>query len=1113
MRLGAVMVAFGLSCAFAHLAVAWADSSATDAGGDSTTSQANPSPSTKDAPPLRPGAAASPATSVSASGGTDTRSPSSSENTSSTSRGDESSFTAAHAKAGDDSAKTTVAEPHSTKPHVKAALRSTSGRSDDAPVDSTPSQPLKAPAVTVHNSATTAAVAMAPKASAVAPIVSSAPSTATVTSTAPTVKPAATSTVSTGSLLARLLAAVGLGPSAGTAPAPAAQTPVLFAVLGWVRREFENFENIVGSSGAPSATPTQLAADTVGARVVQGALNALGPNGDPVKYTVTQQPSDGTVTVNSNGTYLYTPNADFSPAGGTDTFTVTVTDAGFHLANLLGAPAGAISVPVQVDVAPLQVQSSSHSTFELYNFTQYDVRLNGYDSGTRTSTDDIYWAPGTVLQPGQALQFSLNNTDFSSGGASYGDYFGINLTSLDPAQSTTWDVALEVWNPGFGNDALTTCSVKSSNGSSCSPTPNTGIATDTYNVILMDKPGTVVTVPPSESQQESEVLDNLCGGEATCTFSPTSFVQTMGNPHTPTQYNPIVNDTSLQQSTDYTVTDTAQVDASYTVSDKVSANLSAAVKEEVTVQYGQTWTNSQQYTYDLTLPIPPHTVGTLTATDPVDRYTGDFTVKVGNTTWDLQGVVVDDPIPGAGTFTFTTPPITSTTPAAGTSAAVTPTTLAITSTGNVPTPAPTPTPSPNPLNPVAAVLDWARRELAYTFGGSRLVTIRPTQVDASAYAPRQVTGTLNAAGPNGDPLTFAVAQQPADGTVQINADGSYTYTPNADFPAAGGTDTFTVMATDAATHLANLLGTPRSSVTAPVTVTVAALATASSSSSTSAYTFTNMTGHNLVVYATAGPNNPTGAIVPTPGLVLAPGASFHGQLNNGDGANTSFYAQDSPTKTVQWGVQYETNSGGGFGTLKCSEGTCTTSGSTLTLLDPPGSSVVYDASQDPGQSIGNSILDNLCGTGLAVCEFVATGFENNIYGDQQIAGGTSAIDNQSNPPVNITQTYTATDTVQTKQSWSVSSATTTAITPTVSNTITTTYGVTLTDTLTYSQKLTVVVPSGVTTTIYYTEPVDRYFGTWVVSYANTVVELQNTYADYPSGEGNGEYLLQEVPNS
>jgi VCBS repeat-containing protein len=54
--------------------------------------------------------------------------------------------------------------------------------------------------------------------------------------------------------------------------------------------------------------------------------------------------------------------------------------------------------------------------------------------------------------------------------------------------------------------------------------------------------------------------------------------------------------------------------------------------------------------------------------------------------------------------------------------------------------------------------------------------------------------------PNRDPLTASLVSGPANGTLKLNADGSFTYTPNSDF---AGTDTFTYRASDG-TAVSNL---------------------------------------------------------------------------------------------------------------------------------------------------------------------------------------------------------------------------------------------------------------------------------------------------------------------
>ncbi|WP_255990032.1 retention module-containing protein [Chitinolyticbacter albus] len=86
-----------------------------------------------------------------------------------------------------------------------------------------------------------------------------------------------------------------------------------------------------------------------------------------------------------------------------------------------------------------------------------------------------------------------------------------------------------------------------------------------------------------------------------------------------------------------------------------------------------------------------------------------------------------------------------------------------------PTPIPTPTPVPGNSAPI---------------GNDALVT---TVEDAP------ITGQLTASDVDGDALSFSKGSDPANGTVTVNPDGSWSYTPNANY---NGSDSFTVTVSD-----------------------------------------------------------------------------------------------------------------------------------------------------------------------------------------------------------------------------------------------------------------------------------------------------------------------------
>ena len=152
-----------------------------------------------------------------------------------------------------------------------------------------------------------------------------------------------------------------LNPGPGT-PAP----PVmLFVVLGWAQRELartffnqspNGVADNIGTSEDTDVTIPVLSNDT------DGDLGA----GDVLTVTDYTQPANGSVALNPNGTFTYTPDANFN---GTDTFTYTVSDeaspwhmhglGGFFFGGAHAAAPTAVTITVNgINDAPVAVDDS-----------------------------------------------------------------------------------------------------------------------------------------------------------------------------------------------------------------------------------------------------------------------------------------------------------------------------------------------------------------------------------------------------------------------------------------------------------------------------------------------------------------------------------------------------------------------------------------------------------------------------------------------------------------------------------------------------------------------------------------------------------------------------------
>ena len=123
----------------------------------------------------------------------------------------------------------------------------------------------------------------------------------------------------------------------------------------------------------------------------------------------------------------------------------------------------------------------------------------------------------------------------------------------------------------------------------------------------------------------------------------------------------------------------------------------------------------------------------------------------------------------------------------------------------------TPLPVGPDSSPILLVVEWFRRTTVGAFY-NRAPGAAPLQIGEDANG--KVIGTIGATDPDGDPLTYALAQGPTRGSVAVRADGTYTYTPNSALALDGGTDTFTVNVGDGGWRLFS------QTATTPVSVTV-----------------------------------------------------------------------------------------------------------------------------------------------------------------------------------------------------------------------------------------------------------------------------------------------------
>lgn len=149
---------------------------------------------------------------------------------------------------------------------------------------------------------------------------------------------------------------VGDDQAAGPAPAAAVPGPAAAIVASAVTANVgtfaaPSFADIVGYTfvhRAPTADPAQAPGQSP-AGVVTGNLNARSDTGAPMTYTLAGGPASGNVDLGSDGSYVYTPNADLAQIGGGDSFSVRIDDgSAYRLSGLGGALQGFFSSLAQL---------------------------------------------------------------------------------------------------------------------------------------------------------------------------------------------------------------------------------------------------------------------------------------------------------------------------------------------------------------------------------------------------------------------------------------------------------------------------------------------------------------------------------------------------------------------------------------------------------------------------------------------------------------------------------------------------------------------------------------------------------------------------------------------
>ena len=145
-------------------------------------------------------------------------------------------------------------------------------------------------------------------------------------------------------------------------------------------------------------------------------IGAVAPFGNPVSFAVSAAPARGAVSAAGGGLFFYTPDEAFVAAGGVDSFTVEVTDGGFHLGTLFGLPGHRATVTVPISL-PQPVVPSPGGAEDTVAFSILNTGINAtYVSGYENNNASLSPVLGTGLtSPATGADVEVTQTLFEIG--------------------------------------------------------------------------------------------------------------------------------------------------------------------------------------------------------------------------------------------------------------------------------------------------------------------------------------------------------------------------------------------------------------------------------------------------------------------------------------------------------------------------------------------------------------------------------------------------------------------------------------------------------------------------------------------------------------------------
>lgn len=585
----------------------------------------------------------------------------------------------------------------------------------------------------------------------------------------------------TGAVSAAVAAFFGLGPGTGSP----GQATTAWVVAAGTRRDYAGAKTVLAQpdsigTSQPLATGNAQTAAQAGADrgfasvlfnetptmhvtqngqgaggTIRGDLGAADGDGNALGFTVTGAPTHGTVVVSADGSYTYTPAAGFARTGTTDTFTVTASDAsaGFHihgiagLLNLLtfgliGDPGHTSSTTVAVTVTPFGPPNNAPTGIASVGTPNAQGIVTGTVTGADADGDALTFTAPTATAKGTVTV--SNGGAFTYTPTSAARHGAASLTASDADKVDSFTVTV---SDGYGGVATVpvTVSIASANAAPVAGTPTAGVPNSSSGVVT----GSIsVTDTDRDALRYSGTAAKgsvTFAGDGTFSYTPTDAARHAAS-----------------------ATGATTADKSDVITVTVSDGYGGTVSVPVTVTIGPK--NAAPVGGVPAVSSPDGAAGTVSGRVVATDSDGDALIYSGSGATTKGSVVVA----ADGTFTFT-PTAQARHAAANADAAVAlkSDTFMVTVTDGH-----------------GATVD-VPVTVSIGTSNSRPVLGSPV-VGSPNSSTGVVTGSVAATDVDNDTLTFSGTQSTAKGSVVVNSNGTFAYTPSAGARHTASSSTATV---------------------------------------------------------------------------------------------------------------------------------------------------------------------------------------------------------------------------------------------------------------------------------------------------------------------------------